>query len=159
MSLKYNIVLSNEIPNVWGAIVLELPGCIACGETEDKVRSLILEAIDIHVGEKIDTTNKIFINSGVISPALDKVIEYCYSSTKDLDFELRYVDTIQDQHLLFELTMISHKLDIKPLLDICCKVIANKIKGKTAEQIRNEFGIEKDLEEAQIKNEFDIYCI
>lgn len=34
--------------------------------------------------------------------------------------------------------------------------------GKTAEQIRNEFGIEKDLtesEETQIKNEFDIYCV
>lgn len=136
MSLKYNIVLNNERPNVWGAIVLELPGCVACGESEDEVSSLIIEAIDIHIGEKINIIDKNFINSGIISPALDKVIEYCHNTTKDLDFELRYVDTIQDRHLLFELTMISHKLDIKPLLDICCKVIANKIKGKTVEQIR-----------------------
>lgn len=159
MSLKYNIVLSNERPNIWGAIVLELPGCVACGETEDKVRSLILEAIDIHVGEKIDTTYKKFINSGEITPTLDKLVEYCHSSTKDLDFELRYVDTIQDQHLLFELTMMSYKLNIQPLLDMCCRIIADKIKGKTSEQIRNEFGIKKDLEETQIKNEFDTFCV
>jgi len=134
MSLTYNIVLSNEKPNSWGAIVLELPGCVACGETENEVRELIVEAIDIHTDSKIDIKNKNFVNSGEISPALEKVIEYCHHRSKDLEFVSQYIDSIQEYNLLCDFTSLSYKLDIKPLLDICCKVIANK-KGKTVEEI------------------------
>ena len=143
MSLIYNIILSNEKPNSWGAIVLELPGCIACGETENEVRELIVEAIDIHTDSKIDIKNKNFVNSGEISPALEKVIEYCHQKSTDSQFESQFINSIQEQNLLYDITMFAHQLDIKPLLDICCKIIANKIKGKTAEQIRYEFNLEE----------------
>jgi len=147
MILSYNIILSNEKPNIWGAIVLELPGCIACGETENEVRELIVEAIDIHTDCEIDIKNKNFVNSGEISPALEKVIEYCHHLYKDSQFESQFesqfINSIQEQNLLYDITSLSYKLDIKPLLEMCCKIIANKIKGKTAEQIRNEFNLEE----------------
>jgi S-phase kinase-associated protein 1 len=36
-------------------------------------------------------------------------------------------------------------MDIKGLLEVACKVVANMLKGKTCEQIRQEFHIENDL--------------
>ena len=45
-------------------------------------------------------------------------------------------------------------LDIKGLLDVTCKTVANMIKGKTPEEIRKTFNIKNDFteeEEAQVK--------
>lgn len=47
-------------------------------------------------------------------------------------------------------------LDIKPLLDIGCKTVANMIKGKSPEEIRKTFNIQNDFtpeEEDQIRRE------
>lgn len=47
-------------------------------------------------------------------------------------------------------------LDIGPLLDLGCKTIANLVKGKSAEGIRNLFNITNDFtleEEEQIRRE------
>lgn len=47
-------------------------------------------------------------------------------------------------------------MDIKPLLDLGCKTVANMIKGKTPEQIREHFGLVNDFtpeEEEQIRKE------
>lgn len=45
-------------------------------------------------------------------------------------------------------------LDIKGLLDVTCKTVANMIKGKTPEEIRKTFNIKNDFteeEEAQVR--------
>lgn len=46
-------------------------------------------------------------------------------------------------------------MDIKGLLDVTCKTVANMIKGKTPEEIRKTFNIKNDFteeEEAQVSD-------
>ena len=47
-------------------------------------------------------------------------------------------------------------LDIKPLLDLTCKTVANMIKNKSPDEIRSTFNIQNDFtpeEEEQVRKE------
>jgi len=46
--MRYLVVVE-KCPTSYGAYVPDLPGCIAAGETEDEVLSLIREAIELHL--------------------------------------------------------------------------------------------------------------
>lgn len=104
---------------------------------------------------------------------LKRVIEYCEyhlknpepqtdsdskkledSSTDISDWDKKFCDV--EQSTLFELILAANFLDIKPLLDVTCKTVANMIKGKTPEEIRKTFNIKNDFtpeEEEQIRKE------
>ncbi|GBE62289.1 glyco FP21 [Babesia ovata] len=68
------------------------------------------------------------------------------------DFEFVNVS----KEVLFELIMAENFLDIKPLLDLTCAKLASMIKGKSVQDIRDEFNIVNDFtpeEEARIREE------
>ena len=61
-----------------------------------------------------------------------------------------------DQATLFEMIMAANFLDIKKMLDLTCKAVAEMIKGKTPEEIRKHFNITNDFtpeEEEQVRRE------
>ncbi|CZR59091.1 probable SKP1-kinetochore protein complex CBF3, subunit D [Phialocephala subalpina] len=103
---------------------------------------------------------------------LKKVIEWCEhhkadpaaSNDDDSDSRKKTTDIDEwdqkfmqvDQEMLFEIILASNYLDIKPLLDVGCKTVANMIKGKSPEEIRKTFNITNDFtpeEEEQIRRE------
>lgn len=53
--------------------------------------------------------------------------------------------TAASQADLFALIQAANFLNIEPLLDLACKTVAAMIDGKTAEQIRELFGITNDF--------------
>ncbi|MGE3800568.1 MAG: type II toxin-antitoxin system HicB family antitoxin [Candidatus Kapaibacterium sp.] len=52
----------------YGAYVPDLPGCVAVGESEEEVRSLIHEAIDLHLESLRE--------EGLILPRPQAIVEY-----------------------------------------------------------------------------------
>ncbi|KAJ1836740.1 hypothetical protein LPJ63_000060 [Coemansia sp. RSA 2711] len=108
----------------------------------------------------------------VTAKVLKKIIEYCEHHQYDppaikdeYDDVPRRSDDIApwdeqymkvDQEMLFEILLASNYMDIKPLLDLGCKTVANMIRGKTAEEIRTMFNIVDDFtdeEREQIRRE------
>lgn len=52
--------------------------------------------------------------------------------------------------------LAANYLDIRSLLDVTCKTVANMIKGKTPDEIRKTFNIKNDFtpaEEEQVRKE------
>jgi S-phase kinase-associated protein 1 len=115
---------------------------------------------------------KLISSTQVNESVLRKVIEWCEHhrgdpvQTQDDDSDARKRTTeieewdqkfMQvDQEMLFEIILASNYLDIKPLLDVGCKTVANMIKGKSPEEIRKTFNITNDFtpeEEEQIRRE------
>lgn len=51
--------------------------------------------------------------------------------------------------IIFGLLAASNYLEVKGLLEVCCKTIAKDINGKSPEEIRKRFGIADDITEAK----------
>tara|TARA_B100000963_G_scaffold94477_1_gene81373 strand:+ start:149 stop:619 length:471 start_codon:yes stop_codon:yes gene_type:complete len=100
----------------------------------------------------------------VDSSTLVKVIEYlkyhqrAEEETIPEDEQTRWdKDYIKvDDETLFNTILAANYLDIKPLLDLTCKAVADEIKGKSPEEIRVRFNIKNDFtpeEEEEVKRE------
>ncbi|KAJ2978681.1 hypothetical protein NQ176_g3680 [Zarea fungicola] len=135
-------------------------------------RSMLIKNMLEDVGDdSIRQDNPIPIPN-VNEAVLRKVIEWCEyhrndpaqtqddesdarKKTTDIDeWDQKFMQV--DQEMLFEIILASNYLDIKPLLDVGCKTVANMIKGKSPEEIRKTFNITNDFtpeEEEQIRRE------
>lgn len=136
---------------------------IEVAQTSVTIKNM-LEDMDSMATEVIPLPN-------VTGKILSKVIEYAKYHlehptpvSEDKKDEKRTDDIIPwdqefckvDQATLFELILAANYLDIKPLLDLTCKTVANMIKGKTPEEIRKTFNIKNDFtpeEEEQVRKE------
>ncbi|KAK1629981.1 hypothetical protein QYE76_004296 [Lolium multiflorum] len=100
----------------------------------------------------------------VTSGILAKVIEYCNkhvaasgasASEQDLKtFDVAFIEL--DQATLYDIILAANFLEIKGLLDLSCQKVADMIKGKSPEEIRQTFNIKNDFtpeEEAEILKE------
>ena len=47
--MGYVIVIERADDGSYSAYVPDLPGCVACGDTPDEARTLIAEAVQLHV--------------------------------------------------------------------------------------------------------------
>jgi S-phase kinase-associated protein 1 len=133
-------------------------------------RSMLIKNMMDDLGEGVASTDVPIPN--VNESVLKKVIEWCEhhkadppaSADDDSDSRKKTTDIEEwdqkfmqvDQEMLFEIILASNYLDIKPLLDVGCKTVANMIKGKSPEEIRKTFNITNDFtpeEEDQIRRE------
>jgi len=133
-------------------------------------RSMLIKNMMEDLGD--DVVDQAVPIPNVNEQVLKKVIEWCEhhrndpATTPDDDSDSRKKTTdieewdqkfMQvDQEMLFEIILASNYLDIKPLLDVGCKTVANMIKGKSPEEIRKTFNITNDFtpeEEEQIRRE------
>ncbi len=123
--------------------------------------------VEVEVAKMSETIKNLIEDAGTSSAIplpnitgqiLAKVVEYCKFHkdhptvvTEDdknrtdniIGWDLDFCNI--DQPCLFELILAANYLDIKPLLDLTCKTVANMIKGKTPEEIRRTFNIKNDF--------------
>lgn len=136
--------------------------------------------VDLNVAKMSETVKNLIEDAGtdapiplpnVTSQILGMVVTYCKYHTENpsppkTDEERRTDDIIGwdldfckvDQPTLFALILAANYLDVKDLLDLCCKTVANMIKGKTPEEIRKTFNIRDEFtpeEEEQVKRDND----
>jgi S-phase kinase-associated protein 1 len=107
--------------------------------------------------------------SEVRASILTKVREYCDHHKNDApvddtsdarktteveEWDQKFLSVDQDE--LFEIILAANNLEVKPLLGVGCKIVANMLKGKSPEEIRKLFNIVNDFtpeEEEQIRRE------
>ena len=72
-----------------------------------------------------------------------------YNSDNISEWDKNFFSLSQEE--VFDLILAANYLDIKDMLDILAKTVANMMKGKTAREIRETFNIECDLTEEEIE--------
>jgi len=137
------------------------------GETFEIEEAVAMESQTIkHLIDDVSNDTGIPIPN-VTGKILAKVIEYCKkhvesarSNEKPPEDELKKWDTefLQvDQNTFFDLMLAANYLNIKSLLDLTCKTVADMMmEAKTPEAIREKFNIKNDYspeEEEKIRSE------
>ncbi|KAK3990233.1 Skp1 family, dimerization domain-containing protein [Cladorrhinum sp. PSN332] len=140
-------------------------------DREVAMRSILIKNLIEDLGDGAVATEPIpLIN--VNHAVLQKVVEWCEHHRNDVaqagdeendnrkkttdieEWDQKFMQV--DQEMLFEIILAANYMDIKALLDVGCKTVANMIKGKSPEEIRKTFNITNDFtpeEEEQIRRE------
>ncbi|KAI9807260.1 MAG: hypothetical protein M1833_000003 [Piccolia ochrophora] len=132
-------------------------------------RSVLIKNMLEDIGDS--ASDEVIPIPNVNEAVLKKVIEWCThnkdppgaaddesdsrkKSSEISEWDQKFMQV--DQEMLFEIILAANYLDIKGLLDVGCKTVANMIKGKSPEEIRKTFNIQNDFtpeEEDQIRRE------
>ncbi|XP_004248652.1 SKP1-like protein 1B [Solanum lycopersicum] len=136
------------------------------GESFEVDETVALESETIKHMIEDDCANNTIPVPNVTGKILAKVIKYCKrhvevskaednTAKEDLKtFDAEFVKV--DQSTLFNLILAANYLKIKSLIDLTCQTLADMIKGKTPEEIRNLLNIKNDFtpeEEEEIRRE------
>ncbi|KAI5191047.1 S-phase kinase-associated protein 1 [Nematocida sp. AWRm77] len=114
-----------------------------------------------HISEEV-TIPEEGIEILVYSDVFEKILEFMNSHASDgevsedydtfdvmmTDFDKQFVE--MDPTLLFRVTSAANYLNMPVLLELCCKVIADSLKEKTAEEIKKYLSI---TESGTVKDE------
>ncbi|KAH0773460.1 hypothetical protein KY290_010597 [Solanum tuberosum] len=92
-------------------------------------------------GEEFKLDESIVMRSKVIKNI--KHLEEGVSKEVLTDFDKNFVKV--DHSVLFYLLLAADFLNDKEMLDVMCQEVADRIKGKTPEEIGKEFGIQNDF--------------
>ena len=145
---------------------------MACIKNSELLKSL-LDDIDGDEVHRIPMPN---VNGQTLQYVIEYMEHYAEAEPKELPkplnapikeiidkWDQNYVFTIlienddEKQHeKLIDTVMAANFMNIEPLRELCCAVIAHMIKGKTPEEIRDIFNIENDFspeEEKKIREE------
>ncbi|EIE24381.1 hypothetical protein COCSUDRAFT_83685 [Coccomyxa subellipsoidea C-169] len=116
--------------------------------------------------EELEESTLVVPLPNVCDCTLRKVLQYCTQHTAlqrrvtDISDELRtremeawdkrYIMVSTDE--LYHLVMAAHYLNVPGLLELCCEGIANLIRGKSPEHVRQCFGLVKNFEAPEEEN-------
>lgn len=115
----------------------------------------------------MDNDESVEIPVSVDSDILEKVIEYAtyyYNNPATDDtvskaspisgWDLTFLENVSLENT-FRLILAANYLNAKQLLDLSCKLVASKIKGKTPEELRLMFGVNREFTPEETQKVYD----
>ena len=130
-------------------------GVLITVEREIAECSTLIRGLLDDLDNSIDPNEPIPIPDIISEPVIRKIIQWCTHHQNDPPSEAK--DKITDisdwdqafmrvdQRMLLEIILAADFLDIKALLDLGCKTVANIIKGSHPKEIGEMFNIQNDL--------------
>ena len=123
----------------------------------DPVLRKVIEWCEKHRGDSVQSAEE-ESDSRKKTTDIDEWDQKFMQVDQEMLFEIILVGPCSQPTLARKLTrtQAANYLDIKALLDVGCKTVANMIKGKSPEEIRKTFNITNDFtpeEEEQIRRE------
>ena len=116
-------------------------------------QSSLLKDMLADLGESNDQPIRL---ENISRSTLSKIIDYMsfhqsvdkqHDSVKEWDAKFMQID----QGSLYDLILAANFLDLRQLLDLCCKTVALMIDGKSADAIRSTFNIQSDLSTEELE--------
>jgi len=117
-----------------------------------------MSAVIMAVLDDVDDDDDEDLSVTVHSFILQKIIDYCtyhYENDDDGDdqqlaeWDAKFVEGMGTS-LLVEMTVVANYLNIKTMLEMLCKSLAEKINGKNPHEIRELFNIKNDFTDDEI---------
>ncbi|KAI4368173.1 hypothetical protein MLD38_016760 [Melastoma candidum] len=82
------------------------------------------------------------INSQILSLVIDYCKKHTAASASSEDLDSWDADFVKvEQNTLFDIILAANYLNIRGLLDLACQTVADMIKGKTPDEMRQTFNI------------------